>query len=142
MPAKKYGLVLLNPVMSANEKYLSSQHTSTHLIQSVMGEGEFSNADHLLALREERCDGQKNQDDVNGAKLKKLVADLDYTDRRPILRSKNTVAWLNVHVTTVTGTVLDSTEFRDFYAHAMMLPPQHSEQIRWLWHIIRCTSHT
>ena len=35
------------------------------------------------------CDGQKMWDDVNDAKLKKLVADLYGTDRSLILRAKN-----------------------------------------------------
>ena len=38
MPVKKYGLVLPNPVMSAKEKFLSSQRAVTELIRSVTGE--------------------------------------------------------------------------------------------------------
>ena len=55
MTAKKYGLGLLNPVMSADKYLLSLQRANTELIQAVTGEGAFSNADHLLALREEMC---------------------------------------------------------------------------------------
>ena len=50
MPVKKSGLGLLNPVMSAKEKYISYQRGSAKLIWAVTGEGELSNADHLLAL--------------------------------------------------------------------------------------------
>ena len=50
MPVKKSGLGLLNPVMSAKEKYISSQRGSAELIWAVTGEGALSNADHLLAL--------------------------------------------------------------------------------------------
>ena len=57
-------------------------------------EGELANADHLLALMEERRHGQRSRDDVNDAKLKELVEDLDGTNRRLILRAKNTGAWL------------------------------------------------
>ena len=85
MSVKKAVLGLLNPVTSVNEKYLISQHTITDLILSLMGEGAFSNADHLLALREERRDGQKIRDGVNSAKLKDLVADLNSADRCIIL---------------------------------------------------------
>ena len=46
----KYGLVLLDPVISANEKYLSLQWASVELIRDVAGWGEFSNSDHLLML--------------------------------------------------------------------------------------------
>ena len=74
-----------------------------------MGEGKFSNSGHLLALREERRDIQKILDDANGAKLKELAKDLYGNDRRLILRVKNTDAWLNAWVTTVTGTLLAAT---------------------------------
>ena len=39
------------------------------LIQAVTWEIEFSTANHLHALREERCDGHKNRDDANDAKI-------------------------------------------------------------------------
>ena len=79
------------------------------MIRSVTGEGEHSNADHLLALSEEMRDGQKIQDYVNNAKIKELVVDLDVTDRRLILHAKNTGAWTNVRGTTLIGTVLAAT---------------------------------
>ena len=77
----------------------------------MTGEGKFSNADHLLVLREERYDGQKIRDYTNDAKLKDLVSDLDSADQLVILRAKNTGAWLNVQGTMVTGTELAATEF-------------------------------
>ena len=46
-------LGLLNPVMPAKEKYLSSQLESADLIQVATGGGAFFKYDHLLALREE-----------------------------------------------------------------------------------------
>ena len=58
-------------------------------------EGGFSNADDLLALREEIRD-EKNRDDANDAKLKEIVAELNGIDCRLILCSKNIGAWLNV----------------------------------------------
>ena len=39
MPVKKSRLGLLNPVIPAKEKYLSSQRRSAELIRAVMGEG-------------------------------------------------------------------------------------------------------
>ena len=39
MPIKMGGLGFLNPVMSSNEKYLSSQLGSSELIRAMMGEG-------------------------------------------------------------------------------------------------------
>ena len=61
MTVKKSGLVILNPVTPANKKCLSSQRESAELIWAVTGGGTFSNADHLLALREERRDGHKTE---------------------------------------------------------------------------------
>ena len=77
-------------------------------------EVSLANADHLLALRKERCDGHKIWDDNNDSKLKDLITDLDSSDWRIILCTKNTGAWLNVQGNTVTGTVLVATEFREF----------------------------
>ena len=54
----------------------------------MTGGGEFSNADHLLALREESCERQKNRDDANDAKLKGLVGDLIGTNWILILRAQ------------------------------------------------------
>ena len=73
--------------------------------------------------REERNDGQKIQDDINGAKLKELVAELDTLGHLLILHAKNTGARLNICSTMLTSTVLADTKFYDFYAHIMMLPP-------------------
>ena len=98
------------------------QRAIIDFIRAVMGEGTFSNAIKFLVLREERRDGQKIWDNVNDAKLKGLVADLDGTSHCMIVRSRNTGAWLNVRGTTVTGTVLLAMEFCEFYAHIMMLP--------------------
>ena len=77
IPVKKYGPGLLNQVTSTDEKDLSQKRARIELIQSATGEGAFSNADQLLALMEEMHDPQKNQEDVNDAKLKELAADLD-----------------------------------------------------------------
>ena len=59
MSVKKSGLELLHPASSAKEKYLISQRASAELIWAMMGGGAFSNANHLLALREERRDRKK-----------------------------------------------------------------------------------
>ena len=59
MSVKKSGLGLLNIMASTNKKCLSLKRASTEFIQAVTGEGVFYNADHLLVLREERCDGEK-----------------------------------------------------------------------------------
>ena len=69
----------------------------------------FSNAYHLLVIREERCDGQKIRDDVNDAKLRNLVVDLNSSDRRLILQSNNTGACMNLRDTTLTSTALAAT---------------------------------
>ena len=108
-PVKTSILLLLNPVNSAKEKYLSSNRVSTELIRAMTGGGSLSNVDHLLELGEERCDGKKNWDDTNVATLKGLFRDLKGTYRCPILRSKNTSAWLSIRGTKVSGTLLSAT---------------------------------
>ena len=123
MPVKKYDLGLLNPLTSANKKYLSSQRASTELIRYVTGEGKFSNSNHLLVLREEMRDRQKNWDDTNDARLKGLVGDLLGFYWHLILCAKNTGTWLNIRCTAVTGTVMLATEIRDFLcAHYNVIP--------------------
>ena len=85
MPIKVDGLGLLNPEMSAKERYLSSQRGSAELIRAVTGGGAFSNDDHLWTLGEERRDGQKYWEVANKTKLKGLFRDLKGTNRRLIL---------------------------------------------------------
>ena len=109
MIVKKSGLGLLNPVTSAQEKYLSSQWGSVELVRAVMGVGAFSNADHLRTLSEEFRDGNKDQDVAYESKLKVLVSDLKVTDKRLLLRAKITCAWMSVTGTTVSGIVLSAT---------------------------------
>ena len=114
MPVKKYGLVILNPVTSAKENYPSSQQPIVELIWDVIGGGEFSNTDLLLAIKEEKRYMQKNCNDVNDATIKGFVGGIKGTDRRLILRAKNTGIFLNLRCTMVTGTVLLTTELSYF----------------------------
>ena len=67
-----------------------------------------------MGLREERHDKHTKWDDVNDAKLKELVTDLDETDHRLILCDINIGDWINVQGTIVVGTVLALMEFRDY----------------------------
>ena len=71
--SKNSRLGIPNQVTPAEEKYLSSKPGSAELIRAVMGGGALSNADHLLALGEERRDGQKHWEDANDATLNGLV---------------------------------------------------------------------
>ena len=59
MPTNEASLSLLNHVTSTNNKYLSFQCSSTEFIRAVTGGSAVSNADQLLDLREESCDGKK-----------------------------------------------------------------------------------
>ena len=114
IPVKTAGLGLLNPVISEKGHYISSQKGSTELIRAVTEVGAFSDSDHLRMLGEERRDSQKDRKVANKTKLKGLVRDLKGTNRRLILQTKNTGAWMRVHGTTVSGTLLSATEFREF----------------------------
>ena len=90
MSVNKYVMVLLNPLTSAQEKYLSSQRGIAELVRAVTGGGEFSNADHLQTLSEEQCDGEKSWDSAYESKLKGLVKDIKVTNKRLILCVKIT----------------------------------------------------
>ena len=114
MPVKKSVLRLLNPVMSAQEKYLSSQRGNVELVHAVIEGGAFSNANHLRTLSEERRDGKKYWDAAYETKLKGLFRNLKGIDKRLILRVKCIGYWPSVRGTIVSGTVLSATEFRYF----------------------------
>ena len=114
MPVRKNILGLLNTVTSSQVKHLSSTRGSTEQTRAVTGGGGFSNADHLWTLNEERRDGKEYWDVAYESILKSLVSDIKGTDNILLLRSKSTGAWLSVRGTTVSGTVLSATEFRDF----------------------------
>ena len=123
MPIKLSGLGLLNPVISANYNCQFSQWGSVELIRAVTGGGAFYNTNHLRALGEEICDRQKYRGVENETKIKGLVQDLKVTDRRLILRSNLTGAWMSVYSTTVSGAVFPATEFCDFlYARYNVSP--------------------
>ena len=77
--------------------------------------GGLSNADHLLTLSEERRDGKEAWDVAYEFILKGLVLNIKGPDKRLLLRAKITGNWLRVRGTTVSGTVLSTTEFWDFY---------------------------
>ena len=115
-------LGLKDPVTLDNKKYLSSLRSSSKLIGSVIVENELSIANHLLSIIEERRDREKIQVDANSAKIKVIDEDLKAPSHRLILHTKNTGSWLNIQVTTVTGTVLASTESFCFFVDVMMLP--------------------
>ena len=114
MPVMKAGLGLLNPVTSAQEKCLSSTRGSAELTRSITLGGQFSNADHIRNLCEEQRDGKEARDIAYKSRLKGLVSDIKVTDKRLLVRAKITGTWLSVRSTTVSGTVLSATKFRDF----------------------------
>ena len=109
MPVKRSGPGLLNPVTPSQENYLRSTQGSTELVWSVTGGGEFSNADHLRTLIEERRDGKKERDVAYEYIFKVLASNLKGTDKRLLISAKITSAWLSVSVTTVLGTVISAT---------------------------------
>ena len=85
-----------------------------HARERRTGTGRDGRKEHLWTLSEEWRDGKKAQDVAYESRLKGLVSNLQGTDKRLLLRAKITGAWMSVRVTTVSGTVLSTTEFRDF----------------------------
>ena len=80
----------------------------------MTGGDAFSTLDHLQTLSEERRDGKKARNIAYESILKGLVSNLKGTNKRLLLSAKCTGDWLSVCNTTVSGTVLSATEFRDF----------------------------
>ena len=66
----KAGLVPHNPVTSTAEKCKSLLRAIYEMIGAVMGKREFSTADNLWAVKEERWDKKKYQDNANDSKLR------------------------------------------------------------------------
>ena len=111
---KKYGTGLHNLVTLAADTYTGSLCTRYDLIGTVMGKREFSTTNNLWAVKEERREVKKDQDDVNDAKLRVIVNGQGDFEKHLLLRSKHTGSWLNIRGTTVIGIVLAAKEFRDF----------------------------
>ena len=57
---------------------------------------------------------KKDQEAAYESRLKGLVNDIKGNDNRIFVRAKIRDAWLNIPGTTVSGTVLSTTEFRGF----------------------------
>ena len=101
-------------MIPANKKYLCPICANRNPIGAVKIERAFSNVDHHMALKEEKCDVKKIQDYSNEAKFKGIVKDLKENDCHLILQAKIIGSWMTVWVNTVTNTVLAATELRDF----------------------------
>ena len=99
---KNFGLGLQNPVMSSNEKYLSSCHAGTELIRDVKREIEFSTVDHLQVVKKEISDRRNTFNESNKAKLEGIVDPLDAFEHCLFLRAKKTGSWMTIRGSTVT----------------------------------------
>ena len=89
------------------------------MIGAVTGESNVPTADHIQAVKEQRWDRNKYQDDPNDAKLREIIND----EKHVFLGAKYTASWMSVRSTTVTGTVLSTTDYCDFYVPVMTLTP-------------------
>ena len=107
-------LFIQNPVMPDDEKLLSSQRVSTELIWSTKGEREFSTENSLQAVKLERSDVRKTQDNISNDKLEGIVKNLDILDHCILLLAKQKGSWLTVWGTAVTNKVLLAIKFSAF----------------------------
>ena len=80
------------------------------MIGVVTGKKEFSTADHIRVVKEERRDGKKYRDGTNGAKIGGIINDQGNPEKRLFLRANHTGYWLILWGTTLIGTVLSATE--------------------------------
>ena len=103
----KSGLGLQNPVTSAADKCTSLLCSNSKMIGAVTGKMDFSTADHIKVVKEERRYGNKYWDDVNDTKLQGNVRNQGDFEKR-------LGSWTSVQGTMVAGTVLTVTQFSDF----------------------------
>ena len=87
------------------------------------GGGGGSNANHLWTLSEEQRDRKESWDVAYESKLKGVVNNIKVRDKHILLRSKSTGSWMRVRGTTVSGTLLSATEFRDFLSARYNVSP-------------------
>ena len=92
------------------------------LVGAVIGEHEFSTADHIQAIKGDRRYGRKYWYVANdNAKLQGISINQFAFKKRLFLCTKHTGTWLIVWGTMVTITVIAATEFRDFYVLVITL---------------------
>ena len=73
--------------------------------------------------KKEQRDGKKARDVAYESRLKGLVIYLLGTDKHLLLSAKITGACMIVRGTIVSGTILSTTEFWDFYVHIITSLP-------------------
>ena len=76
--------------------------------------GGVSTSDNLWAVKEERQDGNKDRDDANDTKSRRIINAQGNLDKRLFMRANHMGSWMSVQGTTVTGTLLTATQFCDF----------------------------
>ena len=123
LPVNKSGMGLQNPEKWSEDKYTSFLCAIYKLIGAVTCETEFSTADRIWSVKEERQGGRKYRDDVNDAKLRVIVSDQSASKERLFLHTKYPGSRMSVCGTTIMGTVIHATEFSDFYMLIIMLTP-------------------
>ena len=96
---------------------------SYDLIGAVTDKREFLTAYHIQLVEEKWRDGKKYRDDANDKKLREIVSDQGAFDKFLFPRAKHMGSWLIVWGTTVIGTVLAATQYRNFYVHVITLTP-------------------
>ena len=123
MMVNKYGLGIQNMVTSSHKKIESSQRASVELVNAVTGKSEFSTTIHVIAVREQRSQGQKAHNKSNKIKFIESVHYVYTLIHRILIRLKNMCSWLTARGDTVTGTVLLVMEFHYLLFSCYNIPP-------------------
>ena len=84
-------MVLHNPVMSEQDKYISSIRASNELIGAVKGKRVFSATDHIRSFKGGMRDGKNDRYTVNDKRLKIIVSNQGSFEKLFFLRAKHTV---------------------------------------------------
>ena len=121
LPVKSSGLGLPNPTQTAQTNYSTSVAICSHLLDAFNGSSEFSTVDHTTAVQEAKQAHAASLAATHDAELASVLDLFPAAEKRIILRGKTTGQWLSVHPSSINGTQLSATEFRDAllmrYAH-------------------------
>ena len=126
-PVKKYRLDLQNPMTAAKDKYKVCYVQSTRWLVKSRASRRFKPLIPFRRLKGRDMTGKNDRDVTNDSKLRGIVRNQGASKKRLLLRAKHMGACMSVRGTKVTGTLLYTTKFNDFYVIVITLTPLNSK---------------
>jgi hypothetical protein len=112
LPVKQAGLAIADPTASADENYLSSTVLCSHIRAALLGDKEFSSADHASAIKAARREMRERKSLLDAEKLRKILLRQSPENARVVARGTETGGWLQAPPSHANGTGLSKDEFR------------------------------